>query len=68
MTLVDGICFFSLEKDAQQQQKIKEERNRLINKMIQAKKDGAPTQKPKIVYNLELDCETITDGSGVGKL
>lgn len=65
MTLVDGICFYSLEKDMEHQKRMKEERNRLISKMIEAKKDGAATQKPKIIFNLEFDCESVTDGSDV---
>ncbi|MGB3075353.1 MAG: amidohydrolase family protein [Chitinophagales bacterium] len=67
MTLVDGICFFSLEKDAQHQQQIQQERTRLINKMLQAKKDGAPTEKIKIEFNREWDCDSMTDGRDVGQ-
>lgn len=67
MTLVDGICFFSLEKDAQHQQQIQQERTRLINKMLQAKKNGAPTEKIKIEFNREWDCDSMTDGSDVGQ-
>lgn len=67
MTLVDGICFFSLEKDAQHQQQIQQERTRLINKMLQAKKNGAPTEKIKIEFNREWDCDSMTDGSAVGQ-
>ncbi|HUM46399.1 MAG TPA: amidohydrolase family protein [Chitinophagales bacterium] len=66
MTLVDGTCFFSLEKDAQHQQWMQQERSRLINKMLQAKKEGVPTQKIKIEFNREWDCESLTDGSKVG--
>ncbi|MEO6169087.1 MAG: amidohydrolase family protein [Chitinophagales bacterium] len=66
MTLVDGTCFFSLEKDAQHQQWMQQERARLINKMLQAKKEGVPTQKIKIEFNREWDCESMTDGSKVG--
>ena len=67
MTLVDGICFFSLEKDAQHQQQIQQERTRLIKKMLQAKKNGAPTEKIKIEFNREWDCDSMTDGSAVGQ-
>lgn len=67
MTLVDGICFFSLEKDAQHQQQMQQERMRLINKMLQAKKNGAPTEKIKIEFNREWDCDSMTDGTDVGQ-
>lgn len=66
MTLVDGTCFYSLEKDAQHQLWMQQERTRLINKMMQAKKDGAPTEKIKIEFNRLWDCDSMTDGSGVG--
>lgn len=67
MTLVDGTCFFSLEKDAAHQQWMQKERARLTAKMLQAKKEGEPTQKPKIEFNREWDCDSSTDGSAVGK-
>jgi imidazolonepropionase-like amidohydrolase len=65
MTLVDGIIFFSEQQDSLKLDWIQKERTRLINAMIQAKQNGAPTQKVAITYNLEWECETMTDGSGV---
>ncbi len=46
MTFVDGYRFFDAEKDIQLRNQIAAERNRLIQKMLEAKKGGAPTQKP----------------------
>jgi hypothetical protein len=40
MTFVDGICYFSLEKDKELREYIKKERNRIIQLMIQAKNKG----------------------------
>ena len=67
MTLVDGICFFSLQDDEEHQQWMKKERARLVNKMLRAKQNGEFTQKPTITFTREWNCETLTDGSQVGK-
>lgn len=40
MTLVDGICYYSIEQDAELRKYIKSERQRIITKMIQAKQNG----------------------------
>lgn len=45
-TFVDGMLMFDLQKDQDLQQYIQQERKRLINLMLKAKRDGAPTQKP----------------------
>lgn len=45
-TFVDGICFYDRQKDAQKRETIKQERARLVGKMISEKKAGAPTQEP----------------------
>jgi imidazolonepropionase-like amidohydrolase len=42
-TIVDGVIYFDLERDAQMRRHIAEERNRLIQKMITAKKEGLKT-------------------------
>ena len=42
-TLVDGIVYFDREKDAELRKQIIAERNRLIQKMLEEKKGGAPT-------------------------
>jgi imidazolonepropionase-like amidohydrolase len=46
MTFLDGYRFFDAEKDKQLRTAIAAERNRLMQKMLDAKKGGAPTQKP----------------------
>ena len=57
MTLVDGICYFSLAKDEQLRKYIREERQRLINKMIAAKLAGEKTEKKVSEANEEWHCE-----------
>lgn len=44
-TMVDGICYWDIDKDKILREQIQEERLRLIKKMIEAKKNGEPTQK-----------------------
>jgi imidazolonepropionase-like amidohydrolase len=45
-TYVDGICFYDKDKDAQKRDYIRHERARLVQKMLDEKKAGAPTQDP----------------------
>jgi imidazolonepropionase-like amidohydrolase len=44
MTFVDGIKFFDLEEDTQKRDTLRKERERIIQKMILAKKSGDATQ------------------------
>jgi imidazolonepropionase-like amidohydrolase len=44
-TFVDGICYYDREKEEILRDQVQEERSRLIKKMIDAKKNGEPTQK-----------------------
>ncbi len=41
-TIVDGTVYFDREKDAEMRVKVAEERNRLIQKLLNEKKSGAP--------------------------
>lgn len=59
MTLVDGIVYYSIEKDLELRKQIAEERTRLINKMQEAKEGGAKTQKPKKKDKHYFECEDI---------
>jgi adenine deaminase len=52
-TFIDGILYFDLERDKQMRQEIMDERNRIINKMLEEKQN----QKP--VKPLELQVEKI---------
>ncbi len=47
-TIVDGVIYFDREKDLQLREEVSAERNRLIQKMMTAKKGGAPTQRPNM--------------------
>lgn len=60
-TYVDGIKFFDREEDKKLQDEIRIERARLINKMLKAKKGGAPTQPAMGRAQKLYECEDIDD-------
>ncbi len=55
-TIVDGIVYFDLAKDAAQRKKIAAERFRLINKLQGEKRGGAPTRPATPSYQILLSC------------
>lgn len=59
MTFVDGYRFYDIEKDKALRQQIATERNRLIQKMLAAKKGGAPVQKPTKKEQKIWHCEDL---------
>lgn len=61
MTLVDGIVYFSLEKDAERRTYIARERARLVQKMRDAKNGGSKTQQPKKKEKHYFECEDIIE-------
>ncbi|MBB3701047.1 amidohydrolase family protein [Flammeovirga yaeyamensis] len=56
-TIIDGTVYFSLEKDKELRQKMSEDRNRLIQKMQVAEKNGAKVKDiaPKINHHMHCD-------------
>ncbi|MDQ6755638.1 MAG: amidohydrolase family protein, partial [Bacteroidota bacterium] len=56
-TIVDGIIEFDRDKDMQLRQKIKQERNRLIQKISGEKKAGAPMMPGVSAKEVLLHCE-----------
>ncbi|MEH6680868.1 MAG: amidohydrolase family protein [Sediminicola sp.] len=58
-TLIEGAVYFDLEKDQQQRNAIQEERNLLINMMLQEKDGGSSTQGPKKKEKQEFHCDTL---------
>lgn len=56
-TMVDGVVYFDIEKDAQMRSAVQTERARLIAKMKSAKASGASTQKPTRQYKHRWECE-----------
>lgn len=60
-TIVDGTVYFDREKDAQQRIKVAEEKAKLMQKMLNDKKSGAPTQAPKSSVKHSLKCADHDD-------
>ncbi|MBL7991037.1 MAG: amidohydrolase family protein [Candidatus Kapabacteria bacterium] len=59
-TFVDGTLYYDRERDAQVREEIRQERARLTQAMMQAKKGGAPTQAAPPRRNFEkIHCDTI---------
>lgn len=56
-TIVDGAVYFDLDRDTQMRTELQAERARLIAKMIDAKKGGAPTQRGAGRQTLDMHCD-----------
>lgn len=67
-TIVDGTVYFDRERDAQQRIKIAEERAQLVQKMLNDKKSGSPTQSPKVSGKQVLLCTDHDDDSEINNL
>lgn len=59
MTLVDGIAYFEASREADRLKRMTDERQRLIEKMVLARKNGAKTAKPKFKVESFWHCDTI---------
>ncbi|HEY4335058.1 MAG TPA: amidohydrolase family protein, partial [Puia sp.] len=60
-TIVDGIVYYSIERDAALRKYIAEERKRLIQKMIAEKKSGAPVRPATNTLTPSLSCDEEGD-------
>jgi imidazolonepropionase-like amidohydrolase len=58
-TIIDGVVYFDLEKDAEKQLAITKERSLLIGQMLQEKNKGAGTQQPTRKEKKEYHCDTL---------
>jgi len=58
-TYVDGIAYYTIEKDKAARMTLQQERNRIIQKMIAAKKAGAKTEKPSKKEHHLYHCDTL---------
>jgi imidazolonepropionase-like amidohydrolase len=57
-TIIDGVIYFDIDRDKQQQKAIKKERNKLITMMLKAKNKGVKTQAPKQKKEKVYTCES----------
>ena len=55
-TIVDGIVYYDMDRDAQLRKYIASERNRLIQKLIGEKRTGAAMAPATPSYHIELSC------------
>jgi adenine deaminase len=60
-TWVDGILYFDEKQDELAKQALAKDRNRLIQKMVAAKKGGARTAKPVKKDELFYHCDTMEE-------
>ncbi len=60
-TFVDGVKYWDIEEDNLRQQQLVQERARLIQKSLDAKKGGSSTQRAESKPALLYHCETMED-------
>ncbi|MEP6930749.1 MAG: amidohydrolase family protein [Flavobacterium sp.] len=58
-TIIEGVVYFDIEKDAEKQLSIVKERSILIGQMLQEKNKGMSTQKPTKKEKKEYHCDTL---------
>jgi len=58
-TIIDGVVYFDIEKDAEKQNAIAKERSLLIGQMLQEKNKGMSTQQPTRKEKKEYHCDTL---------
>ncbi|RZM21825.1 MAG: amidohydrolase, partial [Pedobacter sp.] len=64
-TIVDGIVYFDREKDKQMRQQIANERNRIIQKMLDEKKSGGPVGPAMPSFRMLNFCEEHSHHHGL---
>ena len=64
-TLVDGIVYYDIERDAVLRKDIASERNRLIQKLLEEKKDGGATTPAKPSMKTVNECELFDHEHGL---
>ena len=57
--MIEGAIYFDLEKDKALQEVVSNERNQLINMMLNEKEAGAKTQGPKQNKKMRFHCDTL---------
>ena len=60
-TIIEGVVYFDIEKDAEKQTAITKERNILIGQMLQEKNKGGQTQTPTKKEKKEYHCDTLEE-------
>jgi imidazolonepropionase-like amidohydrolase len=60
-TIIDGRIYFDSEQDLKLREEMQKERARIIQKMIEEKKNGGPTQKPAVKKQKLFECDSMQD-------
>jgi len=60
-TIIDGLIYYDNEEDLKLRADIQKERARIIQKMINEKKGGAPTQKPSGKKPKLYECDSVEE-------
>ncbi len=60
-TYIDGVLYFDREQDKTAQAEVRTERNRIMQKMLEAKKGGESTDKPSFKKQKMVHCEDFED-------
>lgn len=60
-TIIDGHIYYDSEEDAKMRIEIQKERARIIQKMLDEKKGGAPTQKPVMKKKQLFGCDSMQE-------
>jgi imidazolonepropionase-like amidohydrolase len=58
-TIIEGAVYFDRQMDEALQKRNREEKAKIIEKMIGVKAKGGKTQKPKAKYNKTYHCDTV---------
>lgn len=64
-TIIEGAVYFDIEKNAQLETMNTLERNRIIQKMINEKSNGAATVKPVAKPKVHAHCDTMLEFGGI---
>lgn len=63
-TMIDGTIFYDRSEDLKMREQIREERARLVQKMLEVKSKGGATQKAKGRQEMHYHCDDIADEMG----
>ncbi|MCB0381325.1 MAG: hypothetical protein KDD24_08710, partial [Flavobacteriales bacterium] len=58
-TIIEGVVYFDRKTDEALQKRNALEKNRLIEKMLDVKKEGGKTKKPQAKPKLLYHCDTV---------
>ncbi|HEX8516624.1 MAG TPA: amidohydrolase family protein [Bacteroidia bacterium] len=60
-TIIDGTVYYDAETDIKLREELQKERARIIQKMIEEKKNGGPTQKPAAKKQKLFECDSMQE-------